>query len=156
MAHEIQPVREVSKNYGVRTIGQGASMDKSINSDRRFTVTLTGALLAEIVAGGDFTALVDIPATHVVKNSYLVVKEAFVLGGTTPAVVVGEGANTVTLDEAELESVGYVAAPTAAGLLASGTYVTADVALGLAVTGTDVTVDPTVGDATLVIETTSI
>ncbi len=156
MGHQIAPIRTVTKNYGIRTIGAGSGMDKSINSIQHFTATITGALLDELAKGGAYVANVTLPIGHVVKDAELVVHEAFALGGTTPAVVVGTGSNTITLSEVNLESVGYVADPAASGTLVNASYQTAGVELGIAFTGTSVTADSSVGDATLLITTVAV
>lgn len=151
MPHDIMPVRGVTKNYGVRDLGVGASRDKTINNDQRFLFVITPTLLQDIAAG-NYVPNIAIPEGHVVKSSRLVVREAFDLDTPAGDLVIGTGGNTITIADSVLESTTGSGTITPAGGLADDALILTAVELGATYGGADV-LDTTVGSATLVIET---
>lgn len=144
-------VQEVSNHYGPRDVGGTTGISNSDGWMRELTIDLD----PESVSEGDFVLTVApvLKAGTLVKEVFLEVEEAFVLGGTTPAVEVGtegsEATNGVTLDEADLEAVGtYDVTANLSGTWTAG--FTADTTVGLAFSGTSPTVTD-VGKARVVV-----
>lgn len=137
-------VTQVSNHFGPRDTGKTNGITNSDGFMRELTLDLDGEVVGDEAYA--LTVLPKLPAGSIVQDVFLEVEEAFVLGGTTPAVEVGtegtEATNGVTLTEAQLEAVGtYDVTAALSGTWAAG--FAAETTLGLALSGTS----PTVTDA---------
>ena len=156
MSVEKAPLRGVRNIYGTREKGYDVGTIKTEGNSNELSTGLSGAMVADIIAGKDVIAKVVVPKYSIIEKAYLYVDEAFVLGGTSPAVEVGtkgsESTNGVTLDEASLEAVGgYDVTAALAGTWAAGSSLAADTEVGVAVSGTSPTADAGEGKARLVV-----
>lgn len=157
MSIEVAGLRGVRNVYGRRDLGYDTGVIKTEGNSNELSVGLSGASVADVISGeADAYADVVIPKYSIIEEAYLYVDEAFVLGGTTPAVEVGtegsEATNGVTLDEADLEAVGgYDVTANLAGTWASGSALAADTTVKVAVSGTSPTSDSSAGKARLVV-----
>lgn len=133
----------VSNHYGQRKVRASQGVTKTTGFTNELVMDLDGTL----VGAEAFELLAPvIPAGAIIEDAYLEVTEAFVLGGTSPAVEVGtegsEATNGVTLTEAQLEAVGtYDVTSALAGTWTAG--LAAATTVGIALSGTS----PTVTDA---------
>lgn len=136
-------VTNVSQHYNARETGKTSGVAKT----EGFVYELTLDIDGEMVGNEAFELVApQIPAGSIIEDVYLVVEEAFVLGGTTPAIEVGtegsEATNGVTITEAQAEAAGtYNITSAVSGTWAAG--LAADTTVGLALSGTS----PTVTDA---------
>lgn len=154
MTQTVSAIRGVTKNYGVRGIGQGASEDKTINNDRRYTFVLTPSLLDEIASGG-YVSNVIIPEGYMVRRSTLIVNEAFDLATASGDLVIGTGSDIITIADSDLETVGATVLSTElSGKLADGSLLTTSVELGATYDGAALN-DDSVGKATVIVEVTT-
>lgn len=132
-------------HYGKRGLQDGqvsGGSNPTYGTSKEAVVYVTGADFVN----GTFSTQAILPKGAVVTETIFEVKEAFVLGGTTPSIDIGaatsEGTNyVVSVTEAQAEAVDTVATDAPAGTLAS--TLTADVPLSVALGGTS----PTVTDA---------
>ena len=98
----------------------------------------------ESVGNQAYTLLAPkLPAGVIIEDVYLYVEEAFVLGGTTPAIEIGtegsEATNGFTITEAQAEATGmYDITSALSGTWASG--LAAETTVGLALSGSSPTV----------------
>ena len=135
---------QVSNHYGPRDTGKTNGITNSDGFVRELTLDIDGEVVGD--AAYALSVVPKLPAGSIIEDVFLVVEEAFVLGGTTPAVEVGtetsEATNGVTLTEAQLEAVGtYDVTSALSGTWAAG--LAAETTLGIALSGTS----PTVTDA---------
>lgn len=159
MSYEANTGLNVSNHYGVRGTGGAVGQEHRKGSLVTVKIDLTGQSIADAIAG--FMPPVVVPKGANFNSARLVVDEAFVVTGTTPALSVGAsgnvGTNFISISEAELEAVGTkelasTGAGTWAFASATGTTVAAEIALAL--TGTTPAVAATSGKATLILEYT--
>lgn len=135
----------VHNHYGAREVGKGVGVTKTSG----FMNELTLDIDADIVEAEEFALLSPvIPAGSRIEDVFVEVEEAFVLGGTTPAIEVGtatsEATNGVTIGETEAEATGvYDLTSELSGTWAGSTGLAADTTVGIAFSGTS----PTVTDA---------
>lgn len=136
-------VTQVSQHYGPRDVGGTTGITNSDGFIRELTLDFSGEDVGD--AAFALTVLPKLPAGSRIEDVFLEVQEAFVLGGTTPAVEVGtegsEATNGATLTEAQLEAVGtYDVTAALSGTWAAATGFAAATTIGLALTGTTPTV----------------
>jgi len=97
----------VSNHYGPRSPGKTVGKVKTEGVMNELTINIDGTMV-----GNEAYALLapTLPAGAVIEDVYAKVTEAFVLGGTTPAIEVGtetsEATNGFTITEAQAEAVG--------------------------------------------------
>lgn len=136
-------VSTVSNHYGPRDTGKTTGVIRTSGAVNELTLDIDG----EMVGDAAYALVVPkIPANSIVEDVFVEVTEAFVLGGTTPAIEIGtegtEATNGVTITEAQAEATGvYDVTSALAGTWAAG--LSAETTLGLALSGTS----PTVTDA---------
>lgn len=155
MSVEQATVRGVRTVYGRRDLGYDVGVIKTEGNSNELSVGISAQMVQDIIDGKEVIATVKVPAKSIIEKAYLYVDEAFVLGGTTPAVEVGtdttEATNGVTLTEANLEAVGgYDVTAGLSGTWAAGSALAAETTVGVAVSGTSPTVTG-VGKARLVV-----
>lgn len=132
-------VTTVSNHYGPRETGKTQGVMNSSGAKHEMVLELDGDMLT----AGDFPLLdPKLPANVLVTAAYFEVEEAFVLGGTTPTILVGTDTSEVTnglvISEAQAEAVGvYDVTSTLTGTWAAG--LTAATTVGLALGGTSPT-----------------
>lgn len=138
MSKEVQ--NGVTNYYGPRNRYEGVGGSEGAVADQRYLVLDVG--------GADYlTAKMTIPAGTVVTGQALVeVREAFVLGGTTPVINVGvqgsEGTNRLAqLSQAQAQALGTYSIASA-GTLAVNTPLAAAVTIAVALGGTSPTITP--------------
>lgn len=144
---------QVSNHYGPRDTGKTTGLTNSDGFMREISIDLD----PEVLVAGEFplTVVPVLPAGSRIEDVYLEVEEAFVLGGTTPAVEIGtegsEATDGVTLAEASLEAVGtYDVTGDLSGTWAAAGGFTANTSVGVAFSGTTPTVTD-VGKARVVV-----
>lgn len=142
MSYKNEAGLEVKNFYGPRTATEGVLGGIQVNgSDNELTFDISGKTLNDNIAFLESY----LPQGAKVTSAVAEVKEAFVLGGTSPTLSVGtdtsEATNGITLTEAQLEAVGTYELTTFNGTWANG--LAADTKVGLALGGTN----PTVTDA---------
>lgn len=144
----------VHNQYGPRTTGGNAGVERTTQSVSNLSIEFTGETLNNL-----FLPPLPIPKGALFRRAILRVDEAFNLTGTTPVVRFGASltlaTNNFQLSEAELETIGTkVPASVGNGTWAfastTGTAVTDKVAVAMA--GTSPVADATVGRATLILE----
>ena len=153
MSYENTAGIAVSNQYNARNTGNTVGEQRTIDSEHRLTLEITGETL-----NSPFLPPYVVPAGARFLQAYLRVDQAFVLGGTSPTVTIGDavagpGVNGITLTQAELQAVGTkVPASTGNGTWAfnSATGTTANAKVGIAMGGTTPT-STNAGKATLVI-----
>lgn len=129
----------VHNHFGQREAKGSVGVHKTDGAMNELVLDLDGDMLT----AGELPLLNPVlPAGSLVKEVFLEVSEAFVLGGTSPAVEVGtdgsEATNGVTVTEAQLEAVGTTDITSAlSGTWAAG--LTADTTVELAMSGTSPT-----------------
>lgn len=143
MSFEKAPLRDVTVQYGARKVEKALGVVKTAGGLNQYTVDIVGSSVAD----GLEVAEVIIPAGSLLVSAYVEVTEAFVLGGTTPTLLVGtngsEATNGVVVSEAIAEAVGTEDIfATAAGTWAAS--LAADTIIGVALGGA---ASPTVTDA---------
>ena len=133
-------VSTVSNHYGPRSTGKTAGATDTSGFENELSLDIDGTM----VGNAAFALVVPkLPAGSNITKAYLEVEEAFVLGGTTPAIEVGtegsEATNGVTVTEAQAEAVGYYDVTAAlAGTWAAP--LAAETTVGIALSGTSPTV----------------
>lgn len=160
MGYESTAGMNVYNQYGARVTGGAVGAERETGNKRIMKIDITGQSIADAIAG--FVPPVYLPKHANLDKVTLVVDEAFVVTGTSPALSIGSagsvGTNYVSITEAELEAVGTKAiASTGAGTWAfshaSGLAAAAKV--GFALTGTTPAIATTSGKATVIIEYTA-
>ena len=105
MAFENSAGINVNNHYGPRTSGQTSGVIKTEGAKNQLSITVKAADIDVAL----FNAPI-IPAGSLIIGAYAKVKEAFVLGGTTPTIDIGTvdsvNTNNVDLTEAQAEAVG--------------------------------------------------
>lgn len=143
----------VFNQYGPRQTGGAAGVEHTKDSVYQVEYDLTGEFV-----NTTFRPPLVIPRGAHFLRAILRVDEAFVLGGTSPTVIVGGTApatNGIVLTQAELQAVGTkIPASTGTGTWAanSATGTTAAERLTVALGGTTPTVSATAGKGTLLLE----
>lgn len=133
-------VTNVSTDFGPRGSGKTTGKAKT----EGFVTELTLDIDAAMVSAAAYPLIApEIPANSIIEDVYVEVTEAFVLGGTTPAIEVGtetsEATNGFTITEAQAEATGiYDVTSALSGTWAAG--LAADTTLGLALSGTSPTI----------------
>lgn len=133
----------VNNHYGQRDTGKTVGTVYTAGNVRELSLDIDG----DMVGNAAFALLAPtLPAGAVIKEAYVEVSEAFVLGGTTPVINVGtegsESTNGVDVSEAQAEAVGtYDITSTLAGTWAAP--LAAATTVGISLSGTS----PTVTDA---------
>lgn len=133
-------IQTVSNHYGPFNTGKTQGNIKTEGSLKELTLDIDG----EMVGDAAYPLVVPtLPAGTIIKEVFAEVSEAFVLGGTTPALEIGtetsEATNGFTVSEAQAEAVASYDLTSAL----SGTWaapLAADTTLGLALSGTTPTV----------------
>ena len=128
----------VHNNFAGREIGENTGVYETDGATYEMSMTITGDQLTRDVATGDaFLVPLKLPVGAVLGEVVVQVKEAFVLGGTTPTILIGTETTEVTngfvVSEAQAEAIGtYVVTGTKTGTWASpiATEATVGVALG--------------------------
>lgn len=140
----------VKNHYGARETGRGAGVLRTAGHSTELSIELSG----ELVGDETFVEEFVIPAGSLILNAYVKVDEAFVLGGTTPTILVGTDGSEVTnglvISEAIAEATGSA---DLTGTL-TGTWaakLAADTTVGITLGGTTPTVTDA-GYARLVVE----
>ena len=132
--------KAVHTHFGPRDTGKTVGITNTTGVWRDLVIDLDGAMLS----AGEFPLEAPVlPAGALINEVILEVSEAFVLGGTSPALEVGtdgsEATNGVTASEAQLEAVGGYNLTSAL----SGTWdevgLAAETTVGLALSGTSPT-----------------
>lgn len=144
-------VTNVSNHFGARVSGGAKGIIKTEGAMREAVINFSG----ENASDGTFdleTAL-KIPAGAVIEDVYLKVDEVFVLGGTTPTILIGTDSTEVTngfvVSEAQAEAAAtYDLTSTLTGTWASP--LAAETTVGIALGGTTPT-STTAGRAKVVI-----
>lgn len=126
------PYTEMKNTVGRYQQDQGATQELVIDFDGTVVGDAAFPLLAP-----------TLPAGAIIEDVYLYVEEAFVLGGTTPAIEIGtegtEATNGFTISEAQAEATGMKDLTSAlSGTWAAG--LAADTVVGIALSGTTPTV----------------
>lgn len=135
-------VSKVHTKFQGREVGEQAGVLTSDDAYTQVTFTLTGSQLVRDKATDDaFLVPVVIPAGAVISDVIVRTKEVFVLGGTTPTILVGtqgsEATNGFVVSQAQAQAVGTVL-PTKVGTWASP--LAAATTIGVALGGTSPTV----------------
>lgn len=133
-------VSTVSNHYGARDTGGFGGVSRTAGFENEMTLVVTPEMIEE----ENFTLVpFRLPKGALIKSVYAEVEEAFVIGGTSPALDIGtegsEATNGFTTTEAQLEAVGAYDLTSAL----SGTWadpLTADTLVGIAFSGTSPTV----------------
>lgn len=133
-------IQTVSNHYGPFNTGKTQGNIKTEGSLKELTLDIDG----EMVGNAAYPLVVPtLPAGTIIKEVFAEVSEAFVLGGTTPALEIGtetsEATNGFTVSEAQAEAVASYDLTSAL----SGTWaapLAADTTLGIALSGTTPTV----------------
>lgn len=130
--------QNVHTSYNTFPLGQQLGVNHSDTAETQITATITGEQLVRDVASNDaFLVPIVLPVGAVLGDVIVQVKEVFVLGGTTPTILIGTQGSEVTngfvISEAQAEAVGtYNVTATKTGTWASpiATAATVGVALG--------------------------
>jgi len=130
----------VSNHYGPFSTGKTVGVTDTDGFIREVSLDIDG----EMVGNAAYPLMApSIPAGAVIKEVFLVVNEAFSLGGTGPVIDVGtegsEATNGVTITQAQAQAVGsYDVSAALSGTWAAG--LAAATTVGLALNGTTPTV----------------
>jgi len=139
MSTEVTTIRGVRQTYGTREPGGAIGVVKTEGISNELTVDFDSVSLSD-----DAFATVVIPAGSIPVAAYVEITEAFVMGGTSPTILVGtsgsEATNGCVISEALGEAIG--AADITATL--AGTWDNAGLAaattVGVALGGTSPTI----------------
>lgn len=130
----------VSNHYGPRDAGKTVGRIFTEGVKRELSLDIDG----DMASAESFALLLanTLPAGSVITEAYVEVTEAFVLGGTTPTILIGTATSEVTnglvISEAQAEAVGtYDVTGTLTGTWASP--LAAETTVGLALGGTSPT-----------------
>lgn len=104
-------VSNVHNRYNGQKLGEQIGVNHSDTAVTEITMTITGEQLLRDVATGDaFLLAPTLPVGAVLGDVIVQVKEAFVLTGTTPTILIGTQGSEVTngfvISEAQAEAVG--------------------------------------------------
>ena len=133
-------VTNVHGHFGARESGKTNGIVKTEGFVNELTIDIDG----DMVSDAAYPLLAPtLPAGAIIEDVYLKVTEAFVLGGTTPAIEIGtetsESTNGFTITEAQAEATGtYDVTAALSGTWAAG--LAAATTVGLALSGTSPTV----------------
>lgn len=135
--------QNVHNHFGPRDSGKTQGVNRTAGAVRELIIDFDG----EMVGAAGFPLIAPkLPAKAIIEDVYLEIFEAFVLGGTTPAIEFGtegtEATNGVTITKAQAEAVAAYDLTSAL----SGTWaapLAAETTVGIALSGTT----PTVTDA---------
>lgn len=133
-------VTAVNTHYNEREVGKTVGVTRKSG----FVAELTLDIDADMVSNAAYALLAPkIPAGSIIEDAYVVVDEAFALGGTSPTILVGtegsEATNGLVISETQAEAAGtYDVTSTLTGTWAAG--LAAETTLGLALGGTSPTV----------------
>lgn len=130
----------VNTHFNEREVGKTVGVTQSAGFVRELTLDIDAAMVSD---AGYALLAPKIPAGAVIEDAYVVVSEAFALGGTSPTILVGtegsEVTNGLVISEAQAEAAGtYDVTGTLTGTWAAG--LAAETTLGLALGGTSPTV----------------
>lgn len=136
-------VENVHNRYNGQKLGEQIGVNHSDTAVTEITLTVTGEQLVRDVATGDgFLKTVRIPVGAVITDIIVQTKEVFVLGGTTPTILIGTQGSEVTngfaISEAQAEAVGTYTGYTKAGTWNAPIATALDI--GIALGGTTPTV----------------
>lgn len=141
---------DVKNHYGARETGRATGVYETDGAKRQIVVELTGELVGDEIFVEPFV----IPAGSLILGAYVDVDEVFVLGGTTPTILVGTDGSEVTnglvISEAVAEALG-VADLTATLTGTWAAKLAAATTVGITLGGTTPTVT-NAGTAKLIIE----
>lgn len=130
--------------FNTVNLGQQLGVFHSDNGVTEVTGTITGEQLVRDAATGDaFLNALSIPVGAVIAEIIVQVKQAFVLGGTTPTILIGTQGSEVTngfvISQAQAQAIGtYVVTGTKAGTW--NAPIAAAAVVGVALGGTTPTV----------------
>lgn len=83
--------------YNQSLLGEQIGVNHSDNAVTEITATITGVQLQRDAVGNDaFLTRLGIPVGAIIKGVTVQVKQAFVLGGTTPTILIGTEGSEVT------------------------------------------------------------
>jgi hypothetical protein len=131
---------QVSQHYGERDTGKTTGVIRTAGAMNELTLDIDAAMVSD----GALTLVAPIiPAGSLIEDAYVEVTEAFVLGGTSPTILVGTSGSEVTnglvVNEATAEATGtYDITSTLTGTWAAG--LAADTTVGIDFGGTSPTV----------------
>jgi len=156
MGYESNTGLGVHNQYGPRDTGYAVGTIKTEGALNEVSLRVTGAML-----NSTFIPEIKIPAGAVILKAVAHVKEAFVLGGTTPTILVGTEGSEVTngfvLAEASAEALGYYdLTSTLAGTWDAEAKLAAATQVGIALGGTNPTASATAGKVTFVVTYTNV
>jgi hypothetical protein len=102
-------VQNVHNNYGDRDSGETLGVFKTEGGEYQVTINITGEMMQR--GGSDeFFVPIILPVGAFITQVYVQTKEAFVLGGTTPTILVGTQGSEVTngfvISETQAETIG--------------------------------------------------
>ena len=130
----------VNNHYGARSTGKTVGVTQQDGFKNELTLDIDGTM----VGNAAYALLApSLPKNALIKEVYVEVTEAFVLGGTSPTIEVGtegsEATNGFTITQAQAQAVGsYDLTSALSGTWASG--LAAATTVGLAMAGTSPTV----------------
>jgi len=131
-------VQNVHNTYADRKSGETIGVFKTEGGENQVSINITGE---ELLRGGtdEFLVPIVLPLGAVITQVYVQVKEAFVLTGTTPTILIGTQGSEVTngfvISEAQAEAIGtYDVTATKTGTWAAP--VAAAITVGVALGGT--------------------
>ena len=150
MGYESNTGIDVSNHYGPRNTGGAIGGIKTEGAIKELSIDITGEML-----NSSFRPEAILPAGSLPTLAYIDVSEVFVMGGTSPTILVGtsgsEATNGCVVSEAIAEAVGTV--DITATL--TGTWnasLAAATTVGVAMGGTSPTATATAGKARLVVQ----
>ncbi len=134
-------VQNVHNYFGARDSGGVVGVFKTEGAENQLAFNLTGEMLNR-TDPEEILVPPTLKGGFVISDVYAVVREVFVIGGTTPSVKIGtqgsEATNGFTLTEAQLETLGtYNLTASLAGTWAAP--INADTLVGIALAGTSPT-----------------
>lgn len=136
MSTETMRIRGVSQQYGARDTGRTLGVIVTEGISNEVTVDVTGTNLTDLIYPEVF-----IPKGAIMTAAYFETTEVFVLGGTTPTILVGtkgsEVTNGLVVTEAQAEAVGADdITATLTGTWTAATSLAAQTEVGIAFGGT--------------------
>jgi len=140
----------VKNHYGKRDTGRAAGVYRTEGAKNQLVVDVTAAMVVD----GVFNVDVVLPKGANVQAAYYETQEAFVLGGTSPTILIGtkgsEATNGVVISEAKAEAVGS-GIGVLAGTWADNAGFAAATTVGIALGGTSPTIT-TAGKLSVIVE----
>lgn len=145
----------VYNHYGPRDVEKNVGVIKTAGRSYEYSISIDPEVISN---GGPYPSTIKIPASSVIEDVYVVVEEAFTLGGTTPTINVGtdssEGTNGLVISKARAEVAGtYDVTSTLRGTWAAP--LAADTTVGVALGGTTPTITE-VGKLRVIIRATKV